>query len=176
MDLLTGLKTIPKLIKQVFAGQAVRNDIIGNANQLATAILTASGFTASRLNAALIANENDRLQILSQLTANEIESFSRMNGHCALIYSSSNALSRWWTQEAANVNMSGRTEAQEVFRILENAEQGMQILFNELLSAPTSLTNLSDAEMKKWIQDAIGKTTELTTVANECVRDLSRLI
>ena len=91
MDFLSGLKTIPKLIKQVFVGQAVRNDIIGNANKLATAILTATGFTAGRLNAALLASPAERIQILSKLTNDEIRSFERMNKQCALIYGSANA-------------------------------------------------------------------------------------
>ena len=177
MDFLSGLKTIPKIIKQVFAGQKVRNDIIGNANKLATAIMTATGFTASRLNEALLATPAERVQILSKLTQNEIRSFERMNKQCALIYGSANALSRWCTtKEAVNVNISGRGDALQVLETLEEAEKGMQKFFNQLLSAPSEFKNLSDRQIERWLHRAIQKTCRATTAANKCVSDLSKLI
>jgi len=176
MDITLGLKAIPKLIRKVFAGQAVRNDIIANANQLATSILTASAFTANRLNSALLASGKARIKIISQLTKDEIESFSRMNGHCALIYGASNALSRWTTNEAMNINVTGRSDAVQVLKILEGAENGMQVLFNELLTLPPKLQKASNMEVEKWIRDAIVRTSKLTQAANECVVALAQII
>jgi hypothetical protein len=176
MDLLAGLKAIRELIAGAFAGQAVRNDIIGNANQLATAILTAAGFACGRLNAALLASPTDRRRIVSKLTGDEIRAFANMNQQCTLILGSSNALSRWTSLEAANVNIAGRNEALQVLTLLQNAECGMQEFFNQLLTAPSETVALSDAEMERWLRDAIAKTCSLTEAANKCVRDLSKLL
>lgn len=176
MDFLSGLKTIPKLIMHVFAGQAVRNDIIGNANTMATAILTATGFAAGRLNAALLAPPAERAEILSKMTTGEIRSFASMNKQCELIYGSANALSRWTTEEATNVNISGRQDALQVLKTLENAEAGMQEFFNELLKAPSKFKELSDQQVERWLRKAIRKNCKVTEAANKCVRDLSKLI
>ena len=133
MDLSKGLRIIPKLIAKVFADQAVRNDILQRANELATSVLTAAGLAAARLNSAFfLSRKKARIQAISKLTNGEIESFSRMNGHCALIYQSSNALSRWTSAEAVNVNMAGKAGALAVFKKLEDAERGMQLFFNNL--------------------------------------------
>jgi len=157
--------------------QNVRSKIIGDANQLAAAIVGASAFTVARLNQALQEkNRKAKVDTLIGLTDTEIAAFVNMNNFCAKIYSSANALSRWTTNESANIKITGKKDAEQLTKNLIDAEMGMQKLFNDHMSKPAAFDKMTDAQLEAWTKDAIQKASNITAAANKAVRKLSEVI
>lgn len=173
------VSTVFSLVDKLSTGQKNRNEIIMRANQLATAMMSASTFATGRLNAALLAKvKAEKVAIIAKLSDKDIEVFTRMNEQCSHVYASANALSHLTSPETLNIRIrpASRQEASRVLEILTHGENGLQNLLNETLAAPSRLSKLSKKEIDIWICEAIDRMCQITASANQAVRDLSKTI
>jgi len=173
MDLSQAFEALNKVLQLGAKGQNTRNEMIGNANGLCSAILICAAQASKRMNEALLnPDRNQKLAILMSINTSEVEAFARMNGLCGPIFAAANALQHWSSSQWANVNLGAHNEARDLFSVLGTGEAGMQRLFAQLIAAPTDLSTKSTQEIDAWIT---GTVAGLSITAKEVSAQTAKL-
>lgn len=133
-------------------GQAVRDRLIEDANNLATAMMFCAGHSVTRLNEAIRETRKpEKISLLNGLTSQEIEGYARMLGQCAPIRTAANSLSgHWMTPQIMNVNIEGKAEALRILEMLETGENGLGDVFSEMLQKPASFDGQTVDQIDAW--------------------------
>ena len=128
------VKALAYLAAALKKGAGVREEIITEVNSLSSAISSACIYTSMRLNQALLASsKEDKLNILTQMHRNEIESHARMNDMCAPIFHAANELKRFYSNENLHRGLGRRDDLLELLEDLRSGERGLQHFMMEFM-------------------------------------------
>ncbi len=155
----------------------VRDEIIGEVNNLSSAILQACVFTSMRFNQALIKNEAvDKLDILVSMQNGEIEAHTRVNDMCGPVMHAAIELKNMFSDENLNVPTNKKNELQQLFDALIAGERGMQGFMEEYLDITSVLSMKSSTQIDNYLKAGIEKLKGLMKSAQECQFNISKLL
>lgn len=174
MEPTKALKFLASALKK---GSDVREEMISEVNNLASAIAGACVYTSMRLNQALLAKTIDeKIQVLSEMSHGEIEAHARMNGMCAPIFHAANELERFYSDENLHRKLGKKDDLLELLNTLQRGEHGLQEFMMEFIDIANITKAQTREEVEIYIRQRITTLKELAKAAQECQFAISSML